>query len=119
MWMNRTEIEIAAKNCAGDPVLGPATRFLKSLMESVDSQSDGWPYWSAPSKAAESLMELIQNNTGGWGHPSSGSSVTLADVKKTLTPIKRMVTFENKRQKERYGNTFEFDVDAAWREACE
>lgn len=113
MWMNRTDIEIAAENCAGDPVLGPATRFLKSLMEAVDSQSDGWSHWSAPSKAAKPLMDLIGNNTGGFYYPSSVVLDDLDDVKATITPIKRMVTLESKRQKERYGNTFEFDVDAA------
>ena len=116
MWMNRSDVEIAAESCAEHPVLGPATRFLKALMESVDEQSDGWPYWSAPSKASQALQELIKNNTGSFWSPWSSTGVTLEDVEKTLTPIKRMVTIQREKQKG-YGNTFEFDVKSAWTKA--
>jgi hypothetical protein len=118
MWMNRFDIEIAAENCAGHPVLGPATRFLKALMESVDQQSDGWPYWSAPSKSAEKLMELIKQNTGGMWHPSSSTFITLKDVTKAIIPIRKMVVTQKEKQKQ-YGNKYDFDCDAAWKEALD
>lgn len=117
-WMNAADIEWAVESCAGDPVFGLATRFLKSLMDSVNEQSDGWHSWPAPGRAAEKLMNLIQNNSGYGYRPSSGSSVTLKDIEEALKPIKRMAIFEKKRQRQ-YGNTFEFDVDLAWKKAKE
>jgi hypothetical protein len=116
MWMNRSDIEIAVEQCAEHPVLGPATRFLKALMESVDNQSDGWPVWPAPSKAATALQQLIKDNTGGMWHPQSGTSVTLKDVLKTIGPIRVMARTQHEKQKQ-YGNTFTFDCDTAWHEA--
>ena len=116
MWMNQSDIEIAVKQCVVHPVLGPATRFLKALMDSVNEQSDGWPYWRAPSKAAEKLMQLIKDNTGGMWYPQSATSLTLKDVVKTIIPIKRMASAQSKKQKQ-YGNTFVFDYEAAWQEA--
>lgn len=116
MWMNRSDIEIAAENCAQHPVLGPATRFLKALMESVDEQSDGWQYWPVPSKAAEPLMELIRNNTGGLWNCPSVVNITLKDVEKTLVPIKAMAIEQKEKQKQ-YGNKFHFDVDVAWKDS--
>lgn len=115
-WMNRLEIDSAVQGCQLHSVLGPATRFLESLMNAVDDQSDGWPYWSAPSKASAQLQELIQKNTF-LGSPSDAANVTLRDVEKTLIPIRRMVTVQQKKQKA-YGNTFEFNVDAEWDKAC-
>jgi len=83
-------------------------------MESVNEQSDGWHSWPVPSKSADRLQELIKHNTGGFYYPSSGSSITLKDVEVTLKPIKRMAVEQHEKQKQ-YGNTFNFDVDAAWK----
>ena len=112
-WMNQMEIEEAVNGCANHPVLGPATRFLNALMESVNEQSDGWPYWKAPSKAASALQELIHANISVWGIPLDNVNITLKDVEVTLKPIKRMAIEQHEEQKQ-YGNTFNFDVDATW-----
>jgi hypothetical protein len=118
MRMNQADIEIAAEQCERHEVLGPATRFLLALMESVNQQSDGWHSWPVPSKAADKLQQLIKDNTGGMWYPSSGSQITLKDVERTLTPIKRMATYQHEKQKE-YGNTYTFDCDTAWQQAKE
>ena len=118
MWMNGMEIESAKENCKGHEVLGPATYFLWSLMEYVDTHSDGWAHWPIPGHAAEQLMQLIKDNTGWAGDPRSGISIKLKDVEKTLSPIKRMATVQAKTQK-KYGNTFDFNVEKEWKFAKE
>src|SRR5258708_2866728 len=98
-WMNSMDVELANENCASHPVLGPAAKFLKSLMDAVDRQSDGWHSWPAPSNSAGKLMDLLKHNTGYAYSPQSFTAVTLKDVERTLTPIKRMVTFQKKNQR--------------------
>ena len=39
-------------------------------------------------------------------------SITAKQLKAAITPIRRMVTVQKEKQKQ-YGNTFDFDVDAA------
>jgi hypothetical protein len=116
IWMNRSAVEMSAENCADHPVLGPATRFLKILMDYIDDNTDGWAHCPTITKSAGKLMELIDQNTGGFHHPSSGSSITLKDVEKAIVPIRRMATFQKEKQKQ-YGNKFEFDAQEAWSRA--
>ncbi len=82
MWMNHSEVMNAAWRYENDPILGPATLFLREFMEQVNENSDGWAYWQAPVKAAEKLMVLIQRGLPG----------NEADFKKTLAPIKSFYT---------------------------
>jgi hypothetical protein len=117
MWMNGPEVEWAAQRLAGHSTLGPASKFLNMLMDSVNAQSDGWHSWPAPGRAASKLQDLIQQHTtNGCAYPKDPDQPTMAEVRKTITPIKSMVTKQRELQK-RYGNTFEFDVAAAMKEA--
>ena len=88
-------------------------RLLYRLMLAVNAQSDGWPYWSAPSKAAERLMELLKTAGNLW-YDTHGT-IEASDLRKAITPIRSMVT-RQKRIQARHGNTFEFDVEAALRQ---
>lgn len=105
MWMNQADIEWAHEtvNDRACPNVRKAIRLLYRLMEAVNAQSDGWPYWRAPSKAADKLMDLIQ------GAGRSGS-ISDAELRGAITPIKTMVTRQRKLQA-RFGNTFDFNVD--------
>lgn len=92
-FMNEYDIEDAVRKFDADPVLGPAARFLDAYKNEVNAHSDGWPYWSAPVKAAGKLIELLD------GHRMSGMGAyprlprpTEADIKRTLTPIKVFMT---------------------------
>jgi hypothetical protein len=110
MWMNQAEIEWAARQNHDCPVVSKGVKLLYRLMESVNEQSDGWAYWHAPSKAAEKLVALLQS-AGNLSHGTIGT-ITEADLRKALSPIRTMVTKQKKIQA-RYGNVFNFDVDAA------
>lgn len=58
--MNRWDIEEAAETYEGEPVLGPASRTLLNLMEWTDRNSDGWPYWPKPARAAAGIIALLE-----------------------------------------------------------
>jgi hypothetical protein len=93
MFMNDYDIETAARQFHGDPVMGPVTRFLRAFMREVNSHSDGWAYWRPPLLACKQLMMLIQReekrHRDNW--PPS-EPVTMAEVKKAMGPIKAFMT---------------------------
>jgi hypothetical protein len=110
MWMNQSEIEWAAQQTHKCPNVTKGVKLLLRLMQAVNEQSDGWPYWRAPAKAAEKLMTLLQ--TAGNLQFGTHGTITDADFRKAITPIRTMVTTQ-KRKQAQYGNTFNFDVNAA------
>lgn len=93
MWMNEGEIDQVVRACEsrGDdrPIAKRAAKFLWVLMDETNSHSDGWPYWSAPSKAANKLMELLKPYMYPWG---AAEDITEADYKRALVPIKAFYT---------------------------
>lgn len=110
MWMNQFEIESAA-SCKHDcPNVRKGVRLLFCLMQAVNEQSDGWAYWPAPAHAADKLMNLL--HTAGNLQFGTHNTISEADLRKAIRPIRAMVTREKKRQA-KYGNKFDFDVDAA------
>jgi hypothetical protein len=82
MWMNEYEIIIAVEQNKNDAVLSKASVFLREFMRQVDLNSDGWPYWNPPAKAADKLMRLVQ----GY------SEATEYQYKLALIPIKSFYT---------------------------
>lgn len=106
MNMNQYDIEYAARQHHECPNVRRGVKILLRLLEAVNSQSDGWAYWSAPSNASEKLQVLLQS-AGNLQHGASGT-ITVQQLKAALTPIKSMVT----RQK----NKFKFDIDAVMNE---
>ncbi len=113
MWMNQTEIEWAAQRQHECPNVTKGVKLLNRLVESVNSQSDGWHSWPAPGKSAKKLMDLLRT-AGNLSHGTRGT-ITDAQLKAAITPIRRMATTQKAKQA-KYGNTFNFDVDAALRD---
>jgi hypothetical protein len=110
MFMNQADIEWAASRPHTCPNVRKGIKLLLRLMEAVNRQSDGWAYWAAPSHAAEKLITLLQT-AGNLAYGTHGT-ISDADLRKAITPIRSMIT-RQKRIQARYGNTFEFDVDTA------
>lgn len=113
MFMNQAEIEWAVQQQHECPNVRKGVRLLYLLMSAVNRQSDGWAHWAAPSRSAEKLQELLKT-AGNLQHGTRGT-ITDEDLRKAITPIRRMVTTQKKKQK-RFGNSFDFDVDAALRQ---
>ncbi len=110
MFMNQPEIEWAASVWHECPNVRKGVRLLLRLVEATNAQSDGWCYWHAPSRASDKLQTLLKG-AGNLDHGTSGT-VTDAELKKAVVPIRAMVTRQRAIQA-RFGNKFEFDVDAA------
>jgi hypothetical protein len=85
-FLNRWEIDDKANRHRNHPVLGPATQYLVEFRDMVDENSDGWAHWSAAPTAAARLMKIAETP------PIAADDVTLADVRKALTPIKSLCT---------------------------
>src|SRR6266702_7443697 len=93
MWLNESEIEEAAYKFARHPILSKATKFLTEFCREVNTHSDGWPYWSVASRSANKLMDLIHAQMWqGMGKYPKVPEPTMADIQKTLTPIKAFYT---------------------------
>lgn len=105
--MNQSEIEWAAQQSHKCPNVRKGIDLLLRLMQAVNEQSDGWAYWRAPSKACQKLMDLLKT-AGNLQHGTSGT-ISDADLRKAITPIRTMVTRQKKLQA-KFGNTFVFTV---------
>lgn len=95
LFMNEYDIQTLRVRYALHPVLGPATRFLDEFKDEVNAHSDGWPYWSAPVKAAKQLIALIQSHTVVY-RPVADRPITADDVRKAIAPIKAFMTRRGK-----------------------
>ncbi len=89
MILNEYEIERNLDRFRSHPVLGPPAEVLANLMWWTNANSDGWPYWSPPSRASKDLQELFRL----LGHPEADEdSVTVAEVRGAYVPIKRFLS---------------------------
>lgn len=91
MFMNEYEIENAALYCRDHPILGPATQTLANLADWTNHNSDGWPYWAKPCRAAQKLQGLI-SEAMRYRYGADAEGVTLAEYKAALRPIKAFRT---------------------------
>ena len=89
LYMNHYEIEEAADLHASDPVLGPAARTLRNLMDWTNRNSDGWAYWPKPCRAAKALQALLQKH-GRWSQEEE--EATVEEYKLALRAIRAFRT---------------------------
>lgn len=93
-WMNEYEIEDALRLFAREekPNLRRGAETLSNLKEWTNSNSDGWPYWSKPAKAATRLMDELVQATSSIRTFHEVKDLTDAELRKALTPIKAFLT---------------------------
>jgi hypothetical protein len=101
MWMNEHEVEEAA-DLYGErsyeyPNLYAGARVLYTLMRWTNDNSDGWPYWQKPARAADALMTLLHSKDYAlrFGHDRIGNpleDITAAELTRVLSPIKAFLT---------------------------
>lgn len=92
MWMSESEVDEAAERYALHPVLGPATQTLVNLVRWTNSNSDGWPYWQKPAKAADKLMTLIGTSVAYRVAGPERQDATMEAYRAALTPLKSFRT---------------------------
>src|SRR3954469_3963875 len=91
LFMNEHEVREAVCRYRAHPTLGPATRTLDALVEWTNCNSDGWPYWPKPYRAARALQELISTTRTYMDDPER-ESVTVADLKRAYRPLRAFAT---------------------------
>jgi len=96
-FMNEWDIEEAVARNRAYPVLGPASRTLEAFKDEINRCSDGWPYWSAATRAARKLMELIEGNHALWYGTAAEDVPTAAQLKAAYSPIRAFCTRHNVR----------------------
>lgn len=93
MYMNEYDVEDALRRFDTDetPNLAHASLALYRLMRWTNSNSDGWPYWPKPARAATRVMELIET---ARKRERNGTlrDATEAEVKTALRPVKSFLT---------------------------
>jgi len=88
--MNEYDIEEALRHTAmfEVPVLRQGAEILSRLKDWTNSNSDGWPYWQVPGRAANRLMEALeQARRDRYEH-----DISEAELKALLRPIKSFLT---------------------------
>lgn len=106
--MSEADIEWAASQQHACPNVRKGLKLLLALVRAVNAQSDGWAYWRAPSDASNKLQTLLKS-AGNLNYGTRGT-ITDAQLKQAITPIRTMVT-RQRRIQAKYGNIFQFDVD--------
>ena len=109
-FMNQADIENMANRKHACPNVRKGVNLMLELMRAVNAQSDGWHSWPVPSNSCEKLVALLKTAGNLW-YDTDGT-ITAAQLKAAVAPIRRMVTTQKVKQA-KFGNTFEFDVDMA------
>jgi hypothetical protein len=99
MWLNEHEVEEMQQRLDAEatPNLAKAAWVLGNLVEWTNRNSDGWPYWQKPSRAAKRLQEMLHERDYAirFGHDRSGqplSDVTASELTQAFRPIKSFLT---------------------------
>jgi hypothetical protein len=87
MFYNEWEVQSIVERTASNAQLRPYAHFLRDWVEIVNSNSDGWAYWSGGWKAAQKLAELLSKAIHVGGVPPKD-----ADLRKALAPIRSIAT---------------------------
>lgn len=91
MWMNEAEIDHASRIVETHaPQFFPFAKFLSDWRDTVNNNSDGWPYWKAGASCADKLMTLISKTMDSLR--GDGEMPTEAEFRKSLTPIRAAAT---------------------------
>ena len=92
MWMNEGEID-EALDLVGHhlPEYLPYVRFLSDWRDTVNANSDGWPYWKAGTRCASTLMTLVTRATSSI-RGRGDSLPSKKEFDRALTPIRSCAT---------------------------
>lgn len=100
IYLNRDEVYEARDLLTRDDrnsVAAAASETLAAIMEWTDANSDGWPYWPKPSRAAAKLQTLVAQARmaiRGWQEIAPPTEQQYAEA---LRPVKAFRTRQAKR----------------------
>lgn len=102
VWMNEWDIGEAVYffDTPDTPNLSRGAQVLNSLMNWANRNSDGWPYWQKPSRAAARLMERLEESRRAYWGWHGMEDLTDAELTAAFRPIKSFLTREGVDHKE-------------------
>lgn len=95
MFMNEYEVEETVDRwhtIGGVPNLREASLALQSLVTWTNQNSDGWPYWSKPCKAAARLQEALTEANARSRRCEVQRDMTSQELTAALRPVKSFLT---------------------------
>lgn len=93
MFLNEYEVKNLAYAFESDtPNLQRLAKVLDRLVNWTNRNSDGWPYWAIPARAAANLMDVLNSAYSEFLKGNTVEDVTEEDVRDLLRPIKAMLT---------------------------
>ena len=92
MFFNEYEIQEMAHRAQANPELAPFGQIALRYVDIVNSNSDGWPYWSAASKSASRFLNSLHKLTTPHRYRYNEPMPTTADLRKALAPMKALLT---------------------------
>jgi len=85
--MNEYEIDECVERVERHaPQFLPYARFLADWRDTINENSDGWPYWKIGRNSAKKLMSLLDRTIAALRE--GGEMPTEAEFKKSLAPIR-------------------------------
>jgi hypothetical protein len=91
LFFNEYEVERMAERAALKPELAPYGRIAVTFVKTINSNSDGWPYWSAGSNAASKFLEKLDRLTNPFDR-STEPKPTIAELRRAMAPMKALCT---------------------------
>lgn len=93
-WMNEWDIgeAVCFFDAPDTPNLSHGAQVLDNLMNWTNHNSDGWPYWQKPSRAASRLMERLEEARRLYWRGQTVPDMTDAELTAALRPIKSFLT---------------------------
>ena len=87
LWMNEHDVADVAHRVAGLPNLERAADTLRALVYWTNGNSDGWPYWAKPARAAQRLIAMLHA-----ADRFDPADVSAADLVAALRPVRAFLT---------------------------
>ena len=100
MFMNEYDVAYALERASAPttndrPNLLKGAAILARLVEWTNQNSDGWPYWAKPSRAANSLQQEVHARTIGRAWYENQDDIDPEVLKRVLRPVKAFLTRHN------------------------
>lgn len=95
MFLSEYDADQAYARFTADPAtpnLGRAADTLVNLIDWTNSNSDGWPYWAKPSRAAARLQDALWASLYAWRGGDDPVDLTDAQLTAVLKPVKAFLT---------------------------
>jgi hypothetical protein len=93
-FFNESEIRQIAFRANFNRDLAPFALVAVQFVETINDNSDGWPYWKAGYRAAGRFLEIL-NTLSMPSRVYDPTTSDIAQLKKAMVPMKSLLTKHN------------------------